>query len=234
LAIHQPDYLPCLALVAKAARVDRLVLLDDCQFNRDSLQQRARICDAAGTFRWLTIPFVHNFPQPINEVAVAGSSWGDRHLALVREIYGQAPGLAEILADLGPIWDAPVDRLAENVAASMEVILAAFGVAAPDGCTSSLGVAGAKGDRVLAICKRLGATTYVCGKGGAAYLDGEAFARAGVQIEVSTFDPVPYRAGLPADAHAKGLSAIDAWAWLGGANLGSWLRSELHRAKEAA
>lgn len=235
LAIHQPEYLPCLALVAKAARVDRLVLLDDCQFNRDSLQQRARIAGPAGDLRWLTIPFKHGHPQRICDVIAAGEKWGEKHAAIARECYAGLPGWPEIAADLGSIWDNPVGRVADNVAASMEIVFAAFGVAAPEGATSSLHVGGQKGDRVLAICKALGARTYVCGRGGAGYLDADAFRAAGVEIEVSTFAPVGvHRAGLPEDAYAKGLSALDVWAHLGGDGARAWFRRELARESKAA
>jgi len=48
---------------------------------------------------------------------------------------------------------------------------------------SSLGLAGQKTDRILAMCRAVGARTYLTGRGGSTgYLDVDAFARAGVGL----------------------------------------------------
>jgi hypothetical protein len=65
---------------------------------------------------------------------------------------------------------------------------------------------------VLDLCQRLGATRYLSGQSGAAYLDQAAFEQAGIAIEVQSFSVPLYRDGQP---NVRGLSALDAWMWLG-------------------
>ena len=44
-------------------------------------------------------------------------------------------------------------------------------------------VVGKKTERVLALCRRAGATVYLSGPAASAYLDEESFVRAGIQLE---------------------------------------------------
>jgi hypothetical protein len=212
VAIHQPEYLPWPGLLDKARRAGVLVLLDDVQFDRSSLQHRARVAGAGGPL-WMTIPFRHRFPQRIDEVEVADDRWREKHWKTIVACYGRAAGFAEAAPRLRALLDRPARRLVEVTVPSVELLLDAFAVPTRVVRASALGVGGEKGERVLAICRALGATRYLSGRTGAAYLDAEAFARAGVAIEVQSFELPAYR---PLAA-TRGLSALDAWLHLGSA-----------------
>ena len=93
VAIHQPEYLPHLGLLAKIKAVDLFVLLDDVQFNRASLQHRAKIAGPRG-MEWLTIPFRHAHPQTIDAVEIADPTWWWQHRNRIAGIYQAAPGYA--------------------------------------------------------------------------------------------------------------------------------------------
>src|SRR6188474_2964236 len=74
----------------------------------------------------------------------------------------------------------------------------------------------ARGDLVLAICRALGATRYLSGRGGSTYLDRDRFAAAGIEIEVQSFRAPAYpRSRRIAPEHDRGISALDAWMSLG-------------------
>lgn len=212
VAIHQPEFWPWLGLIEKARRADVFVLLDDVQFNRASLQHRAKIASPRKPFEYLTIPFVHAHPQIIRDVQVADQDWPARHLALLAEGYASAPGHATLLPALRDFYAVRWERVADAAAASMDLLFRAFGVTTRTVLASSLEVEGMRGERVLSICKKLGATTYLSGRSGATYLDREMFAAAGIEIEVQTF-PMPKRrdSGVEVD----GLSALDAWMHFG-------------------
>ncbi len=57
-SIHQPNFLPRLATLAKLFAADYWIVLDDVQFARRDYQHRARLADldAPARHRWLTIP----------------------------------------------------------------------------------------------------------------------------------------------------------------------------------
>lgn len=212
VTIHQPEYMPWLGLLDKARRADVFVILDDVQFNRASLQHRCKIASPKAPFSWLTIPFVHRFPQDIKDVQVAGQAWPERHLAMLREGYPNAPAAEAVLAQLREFYGVQYGTVSEAARASMKLLFRAFGVETCTVPSSSLAAEGAKGDRVLDLCRRAGATRYLSGKSGAEYLDRAAFEAAGIEIEVQEFTVPRYREGQP---DVPGLSALDAWMYHG-------------------
>ena len=96
-------------------------------------------------------------------------------------------------------------------------MLPAFGIDVAVLRASSLSVPddAHKGDRVLAICRRLRATRYVSGHAGAAYLDRAAFEAAGIEVVVPPPAPMYPRPRPYAPGEDHGLSAVAAWAFAG-------------------
>ena len=215
VAIHQPEYMPWLGLLDKAKKSDVFVLLDDVQFNRASLQHRAKITDGKGGSQWLTIPFVHRHPQLICEVEIA-DEWQSRHAEKLAAVHDYRAVLRCAGMSGGSLHEffhsSRFLKVVDAATVSMQFLFGAFNIAPKIVRSSELGAEGAKGDRVLDICRRLSATRYLSGRSGATYLDHEAFARAGVEIAVQNYTVPQYREGQPA---VDGLSALDAWLTLG-------------------
>ena len=215
IAIHQPEYFPWLGFVDKAIRADVFVLLDTVQFDRSSLQHRAKVMASNGP-AWMTMPFVHRFPQRIDEVLFADSRWPSKHLKTLQASYGRAPGFASATERLSAYYATEWRRLVDATVESARMLLDAFGVQAKVVRASEIGVSGEKADLVLGLCRELGATRYLSGRTGASYLDAGAFETAGVEIAVQTFSPPQYHRPRPLTAdEQRGLSALDAWLNLG-------------------
>jgi hypothetical protein len=222
VAIHQPEYFPWLGYLEKVRRSDVFVLLDSVQFDRSSLQQRARVVGANGP-AWITIPFVHRFPQRIDQVVIAEDTWREKHRKTLQACYGRAPGAAAAGPLVDDYFGRTYERLVDATVASLDLLLGAFALAGKTEIVraSSLPVTGTRSDLVLALCQHLGATRYLSGKTGASYLDAGLFAKAGIEIEVQSYTLPDYtgRPTLP-PAQESGLSAIDAWFQLGPAASG--------------
>lgn len=216
VAIHQPEYFPWLGFLDKARRADVLVLLDHVQFDRSSLQHRAKLAGPNGPF-WLTIPFVHRHPQRIDEVAFADDRWRVKHERSVLQAYARAPGLAAAAPRLAAFFAGAYARVVDAAVASVELLLDAFAARPPRVVRSStLGAVGERADLVLDVCRRLEATRYLSGRTGATYLDAGVLAAAGVTLEVQQFTRPDYPRPRPlAPEDARGLSALDAWLCLG-------------------
>jgi hypothetical protein len=78
----------------------------------------------------------------------------------------------------GQRWEALVDldlALAGTLAAWL-------GIARQPLRASALGVPGQRSERLLALCRALGATTYLTGDAAADYLDEDLFQQAGVEV----------------------------------------------------
>jgi len=202
VACHQPEYWPLPRLLHKWARADLLVLLDDAQFDRASLQHRARLrSERDGQTRWLTVPYRHvGEPQEIQGLQAADPGWPLAHRGRVREWYRGAPPDRLTAADEwfehtagGEYWRF-VARAAE---ASMRE---AADWAAPDGWPWRVPIRraseipeppegwGEGSARLVALCRAVGADAYLSGETAAgSYLDWGAFRAAGIAVEVQRF-----------------------------------------------
>jgi hypothetical protein len=94
-------------------------------------------------------------------------------------------------------------------AATLDFLRNAFGIRTPLVRSSELGVGGAKSELVLAICKAVGATTFLGGMGGSrTYLDTAAFEREGIRVEWQKFRHPEYPQ-CGAGSFTPGLSSVD-------------------------
>jgi len=59
--------------------------------------------------------------------------------------------------------------------------------------SSDLGVTGSKGELILALCRKLGATTYLSGVSGRDYLDCPQFEQKGIRVVFQEFHHPIYR-----------------------------------------
>lgn len=214
VVIHQPEYFPWLGFLDKARQADVLVFLDSVQFDRSSLQHRAKILGAQGPV-WLTMPFVHRFPQDIDEVTFADRRWAVKHQKSIQSCYGRAAGFARVGPQLANFFDVPRETLSDATVASCELLLDAFGVRPKVVVRSrTLDVTSEKADLVAEIVQRVGGDRYLSGRTGATYLDRDVLASRGIELSVQRFEMRPYGTRR-LDQIVPGLSALDAWALLG-------------------
>jgi hypothetical protein len=227
VAIHQPQYLPWLGYLAKWAAADLFVFLDTVQYEKNGWQNRNRIKTADGA-RWLTVPVRARLGTSIAEVAVdVDQPWRERHLRAIETAYGRAPHFAARRDALVRLYAEPGERLAPVAVASAELLARAVGVGTPARLASSLA---ADDDdptgRLVALCRAVGADTYLAGGHGARYMDRKRFADAGIRVLYQAYshpvyaqqhgDFVPFLSGLDlllnhGDASLATLRVGDAW-----------------------
>ncbi len=214
VAIHQPHYLPWLGYLSRMACADLFVLLDHVQFAPRNYQNRAGIL-VHGEARWLTVPLEQRsreeqlLAKRIDNRLQGARAWSRVHLLTLRHAYREARYLAAHFAALRAIYETPFDRLVDLNASLLELLRNAFAIRTPLVRSSALGPCGAKSDLILDVCRRVGASALLVGLGGSrAYLDRDAFARAGIALVFQEFaHPVyPQCGGAP---FTPGLSAID-------------------------
>ena len=214
VSIHQPCYLPWLGYLQRMAQADLFVVLDHVQFERANYQNRTRIL-VDGEPRWLTVPVVQRsqkeriLDKEIDNRLEGPRHWSRAHLGTLRHAYRAAPFAGTYLPALKQILDASWLHLAALDLALLEVLRDAFGIRTPLVRSSELTVSGAKSQLVLEICQALGADCFLGGMGGSrAYLDTEAFRRAGIRVQWQDFQhPVYNQCG--GGGFVGGLSSID-------------------------
>lgn len=218
VSIHQPAYLPWLGYCERVARSDVHVVLDHVQFEKNSFVNRNRVRSAAGPC-WLTVPVRTSGrfgDLPINRLAIDNTSdWRRKHWRTLAQAYARAPHFAEHAAFFEGIYARPWTELAPLCKETTDYLLAALGIDIPRVASSTLGVAGAKDELVLNICRRLGATTYLSGALGRDYLKPERFAEAGIELVFQDYAHPVYPQGRgPFEAN---LSVVDLLANCGAA-----------------
>lgn len=212
VAIHQPHYLAWLGYLHRMAQADLFIVLDHVQFERRNYQNRGRI-RVDGRAHWLTVPVLQRSQKErIAEKLVDNSDprpWGATHFSTLRHAYRQAKYFADYAGAIRAILQARWERLVDLDAAMLGFLRDAFGIRTPLARSSELAVEGARSDLILNLCRAAGADTLLAGFGGSrAYLDVEAFARAGVRVQWHEFAHPTYpQCGT--EPFIDGLAALD-------------------------
>ena len=189
--------MPWLGFFDKASRADTFVLLDHVQYRHRYFQNRNRIYGPTGA-QWLTVPVVvkGRYTQRFDEVMIdrAGSPrWADTCWKRLSHAYSRAPYFAAHHDFFERLFHAPWPRLVDLNIALIEHLLAAFALDARIVRSSDLAAGRQKGELMLELCERLGATTYLSGVSGVDYLDTARFERAGINVVFQSFHHPVYR-----------------------------------------
>jgi hypothetical protein len=227
-AIHQPNLLPRLATLAKIYAADCWVVLDDVQFARRDYQHRCRLAPIGSEEeqqQWLTLP-VHlknGRATVIRDVTLVDAELDRTRVAsLLRQFYprARAGGLDKLIAEL----DSSLERSQDLVDVAETSTLALLRLVEWPGHhlrSSSVVVRAGRSERLADLTAHVGASRYLCGSGGARYLDEQPFAERGLTVR---YFRAPARLrGSRLTGHR--LSSVHALASLGAAELGELLRN---------
>ena len=211
IAIHQPNYLPWCGYFYKMARVDLLVILDDCSFTKSGVTHRVRIRTPQGV-SWLTVP-VGKREVPILVLSPdVSQDWGARHWNMIKNSYAKSAFWSDVTSWLEPLLKTRWQTLVDLNLRGIREVADRLGIATPLLRTSALPeglrrTLGSGSLRNLQICQYLGAETYVSGQGARDYNEEQAFAAAGISLEYVTFEhPVYPQSGA---GFVPGLSVVD-------------------------
>jgi len=196
VAINQPCYLPWRGFFALMKAADVFVFYDDVQFTSNTSRSFfARVqLKTAGGRRWLTVPVRKSgrFGQRIDETEILGDGWPTRHCAAIRGAFQRAPFASQIEPLLATLAGHAWERLADLTVTTTLQMAELLGLTRRTLRASAMNIGGAGTERVLAVCRSLGATGYVTGHGALDYLEHEAFDAAGITVEYMDYDLSPY------------------------------------------
>ncbi|MCX5743894.1 MAG: WbqC family protein, partial [Proteobacteria bacterium] len=168
---------------------------------------------------WLTVPLVRGAQTyRICDKRIDNTGFGGRHhwQARMRRTldvhYARAPHFARYAADLAIVFARRWTHLLELDLHMLDLARGWFHITGPIVRASSLGLVGAKTARIIDLCSKLGARTYLSGRGGSAsYLDTDALGRAGISVLWQEFRHPTYAqryAGLGFVSHLGFLDAL--------------------------
>lgn len=207
VTIHQPQFLPWLGYLDKIDRADLFIVLDTVQFKKNEWQNRNRIRMADG-WQWLTVPVLHDFGQRVQDVLInPTAAWREQHLRALEMHYARAPFCDRYLPELRAIYVQPWTKLSDLNLAVIRWLLQAYGITTPVRCASGMVAREEPTDRLIDLCRAVGATQYLAGPGAEGYMDKPRFEASGVELEIQEFHHPVYRQVY--EPFEPNLSAID-------------------------
>ncbi len=188
VAVHQPQYLPWIGYFDKMRRADVFCYLDDVQYKKNEWQNRNRI-KTAQNWQWITVPVRYRFPQKINEVQINNTeSWRKKHLQALITNYGPTPYFNAYIPIFEDIFSQEWEFISKLNIHLIECLRNALQMQEISTVISSeLNLRDEPTDRLIDICKALGADTYLAGQGGADYMDVARFGKNGLKVIVQDF-----------------------------------------------
>jgi WbqC-like protein family len=207
VAVMQPYFFPYLGTYQLAQAVDCFVFFDDVAFIKKGYIHRNALLGPDGP---------QPFTLPVREVSqnrtiaehVYAGEWRP-FLATLRQRYRQAPMFEAIYPLVESVALDPDENVARKNALSFTRVFEYLGLARDWSFASrhALPAELRAQARILALCGREGAGTYVNAAGGRALYQPEAFAAAGIALRFISNEAPPYDQGR--DGFTPQLSMID-------------------------
>lgn len=179
VTILQSNYLPWRGYFDFFKQSDVFVIYDDVQYTKNDWRNRNLIKTPDGV-QWLTVPVDDKNRIGknllIKDVKITKNGWEDRHLKGIELNYKNAPYFGEIYDLLEKTFDEKHELLSDLNMSLIMKILDYIGIRCKLMRSSEMGFTELDPtERLVAICKHLGATEYYTGETAKDYLDTAKF-----------------------------------------------------------
>ncbi|GJE18878.1 WbqC family protein [Methylobacterium marchantiae] len=200
VAIMQPYLLPYIGYFQLIAAVDVFVIYDTVKYTKKGWINRNRFL-RDGEPIVFTLPLEKDRDElDIRERRVAASYAPDRLCAQIAQAYRRAPSFDETMPLVEAVLRFEGDNLFDHLRYALVRTCAHLAIDTPIRIASEIegGTELRRQDRVLDICERLGASTYINPIGGTTLYDPAAFAQRGISLRFLRSRPFAYgQAGHP-------------------------------------
>jgi hypothetical protein len=182
--ITQSNYIPWKGYFDAIALADELVIYDDMQFTRQDWRNRNQIKTPQG-LKWLSIPveMKDRLNKKINEMKISDKKWNISHLDLIKQSYKNAPNYLLMLDWIEPLYrNCHFELLSDINLYFINEFNDFLGIKTDIRNSSEFRLVGDRTERLINICKELGATEYLSGPAAKSYLDEPKFKNAGIDV----------------------------------------------------
>ncbi|MDX1555708.1 MAG: WbqC family protein [Xanthomonadales bacterium] len=191
--ISQSNYIPWKGYFDAINLADTFIILDEVQFTKHDWRNRNRIVTPQG-IQWLTIPvFVKDvYNQTINETRISAPNWTRKHWGSFQANYAKAPHFRRYAERFETLYcgleETLLSRVNERFILEINEIL---GIGTHILRCEALAMIEGKNRRLIDLCAKVGADTYLSGPAARAYLDESRFAAAGIEVEWLDYSGYP-------------------------------------------
>ena len=188
-AISQSNYIPWRGYFQLISEVDIFVFYDDVQYTKRDWRNRNQIMTPKGPI-WLTIPVGKNRNRIIEEVTLPDGEWRDNHLETIRRVYSKQPFFGPLMDIIEPWFvNREIQTLSEFNQGLIRDMCAYLGIKTQFLKSSDLGIKGDRVERLIGICKSIGADEYLTGPAAKNYIDSD-FENSGLKLSWMEYGPV--------------------------------------------
>ena len=208
----QPYFLPYIGYWQLMNAVDVYVVFDDVNYINGGWINRNRIL-VNGQSQYITVPLLGASQNKlINEIQVdTKSKLFKKQLRTVEMAYKKAPMFSEVFPILEALFMEPKEKLVDLISESFRLVRERLNIHSELILSSQIEKDNTlKGqDKILAICKTLGADEYINAIGGKVLYDRKNFAESHIQLRFLKTDDIFYsQFGAPFQANLSILDMI--------------------------
>ncbi len=182
--------------------------MDDAQYDK-RFTNRNKIMATNGWI-WLSVPINkdHKF-LPNSQVEINNEvSWRNEHWKKIYHSYANAIYFKKYENFFKNVYEKKWTSLFELNFETLRKVMDLLGIKTSILKSSELNVSGTSTQRLVNLCKAVGADTYVSGIGGKDYMDEKLFAKNKIKLEYQNYAAKPYPQRL-SDSFVPDLSIID-------------------------
>lgn len=194
VAILQSNYIPWKGVFDMINQVDSFVFFEDVQFTKRDWRTRNQIKTFNG-LQWLTVPVKKaRRESKIYEIEIFDEdNWQQNHYDTIVHNYSKAPFFKEYKFILDDIYlKKKWDNLSKFNIYTTKLVSNILGIKTEFINSMELKTSGIKDDKLINICKEIGATSYLSGPAAKAYIEEDKFKEANIKLEYINYDYPEY------------------------------------------
>ena len=208
IAIHQANYFPYPGFFHKINQADVFVIQDDVKFV-NKVTNRNKIISSSG-HTWINVPIKKGHQSlPIMDVKINNEiPWKKINFKKVCAGYNKAKFFHLYKDFFENLYKKEWNNIFDLNFETIKQVLIWLNIKTKIVIESELDVSGPSTERLVNVCKKLGADTYISGIGGKKYLDEKLFEKNKIILKYQNYNPIKYTQHM-SKSFIPNLSIID-------------------------
>ena len=207
IAIHQANYFPYPGFFHKINQADIFVIQDDVKFSKTT--NRNKIISSSGS-TWINVPIEKGHQSlPIMDVKINNETpWRKITYKKICAGYNKAKFFHLYKDYFENLYKKEWEDIFELNFETIKQVLDWLDIKVKIIVESELDIPGQSTERLVNVCKKLGADTYISGIGGKRYLDEKLFKNNNVNLQYQNYTSISYNQNL-SKSFIPNLSIVD-------------------------
>ncbi|HEY3422541.1 MAG TPA: WbqC family protein [Methanocellaceae archaeon] len=190
-AIIQSSYIPWKGYFDIIHDVDKFVFLEDVQYTKHDWRSRNRVKTPGGV-KWLSVPVTGGICQKICEAKIDNSlKWSEKHMRTIHHSYAACDHYRSYSDDIFRVLNKKYETISDLNMALIKKLSSLLGIETELINSRDLEAPGTRDDRLISICERIGADSYLSGPAAKDYIVQKKFDGAGLKLEYKNYDGYP-------------------------------------------